>query len=136
MGGGGEHVLDEVAFLSVGADDSGAASALFSVSIDGHSLYVAGMADGNDDLLGGDEVLDVECFGLLCGDLSSSLVTVFLLHFLDIFANYGHKDVIFKTESKEVLEYLSGKLREGDIVLTLGAGPVWKIGEAFLSSLE
>ena len=49
---------------------------------------------------------------------------------------HGHKDVTFKAETKEVLDYLSGKLREGDVVLTLGAGPVWKIGEDILRSLE
>ncbi len=49
---------------------------------------------------------------------------------------HGHKDVAFKAETKEVLDYLSGKLREGDVVLTLGAGPVWKIGEDILRSLE
>lgn len=49
---------------------------------------------------------------------------------------HGHKDVTFKADSREVVNYLSGKLREGDVVLTLGAGPVWEIGEAFLRSLE
>jgi UDP-N-acetylmuramate--alanine ligase len=49
---------------------------------------------------------------------------------------HGHKDVTFKAAFREVIDYLSGRLREGDVVLTLGAGTVWKIGEAFLSTSE
>ena len=57
---GGEHMLDEVAFLGVGADDARAASALFAIGVDGHPLDVAGVADRNDDLFIGYQVLDVE----------------------------------------------------------------------------
>ena len=67
MGGGGEHMLDEVAFLCIGADDALAAATLFAVGVDGHTLDVAGVADGNDDLLVGDEVFKVEGLGLFCG---------------------------------------------------------------------
>lgn len=45
---------------------------------------------------------------------------------------HGHKDVLFETDPEGVLSHLRNLVQPGDVILTLGAGDVWKIGEAFL----
>jgi UDP-N-acetylmuramate--alanine ligase len=42
------------------------------------------------------------------------------------------KDIVYIKDRAETLSYLTGELKEGDILLTLGAGDVWKVGEEFL----
>lgn len=49
--------------------------------------------------------------------------------------SHGHKDVRFAQDSAAALEILGEKVTPGDIVITLGAGDVWKVGEAFLGKL-
>jgi UDP-N-acetylmuramate--alanine ligase len=46
---------------------------------------------------------------------------------------HGHKDVVFQDGHDPAVSYLKGILREGDILLTLGAGDVWQVGERWLS---
>jgi UDP-N-acetylmuramate--alanine ligase len=48
---------------------------------------------------------------------------------------HGHKDVTLVSERKEILDHLIPRLKSGDIVITLGAGDVWKIGETLLDEL-
>mgnify|MGYP001056881838 CR=1 FL=1 len=45
----------------------------------------------------------------------------------------GHKEVRLIDEGEDALAVLEDILRPGDLLLTLGAGNVWKIGEEFLS---
>jgi UDP-N-acetylmuramate--alanine ligase len=49
---------------------------------------------------------------------------------------HGHKDATYKRGAKEVWDHLSHRLDANDVVLTLGAGPVWKIGEEIIRSIE
>lgn len=42
------------------------------------------------------------------------------------------KDIEYLKDRSEISDYLDRELKEGDILLTLGAGDVWKIGEEFL----
>jgi len=49
---------------------------------------------------------------------------------------YGHKDVTFIPDREKVVEHLVGALRNGDLMITLGAGDVWKIGEQILEKLK
>jgi len=49
---------------------------------------------------------------------------------------YGHKDVLFMPDRGAVVEYLVGAVKKGDLLLTLGAGDVWKIGEQVLEKLK
>ena len=49
---------------------------------------------------------------------------------------HGHKDVTLVSDRKEILDHLIPRLKSGDIVITLGAGDVWKIGENLLDELE
>ncbi|MBU4186477.1 MAG: UDP-N-acetylmuramate--L-alanine ligase [Proteobacteria bacterium] len=45
---------------------------------------------------------------------------------------HGHKEAAFKEDFKEAVSHLKEILEQGDILLTLGAGDVWKIGEEIL----
>jgi len=45
----------------------------------------------------------------------------------------GHKEVHLITEGEDALAILAEVLRPGDLLLTLGAGNVWKTGEEFLN---
>ena len=45
---------------------------------------------------------------------------------------YGHKDAHFLKEKKEVPAFLLSMVKENDIVITMGAGDIWKFGEEFL----
>jgi UDP-N-acetylmuramate--alanine ligase len=49
---------------------------------------------------------------------------------------HGQKDVTFISEREKICSHLQGVIREGDIVLTLGAGNLWQIGEELLSRLQ
>ncbi len=49
--------------------------------------------------------------------------------------NHGHKDVSYFTDAADAIAYLKEIMKKGDIVLTLGAGDVWKAGETLLREL-
>ncbi|MBN2242211.1 MAG: UDP-N-acetylmuramate--L-alanine ligase [Acidobacteria bacterium] len=44
----------------------------------------------------------------------------------------GHRDALFAPDFESAAQILSSMLRDGDLLLTLGAGDVWKVGEDFL----
>ncbi len=44
----------------------------------------------------------------------------------------GHRDVTLVSGHEEALQLLRETAKEGDLVITLGAGDVWKVGEEFL----
>ena len=48
----------------------------------------------------------------------------------------GHRHVIYVPEKSEVLSAVEGIVRKGDIVITLGAGDIWKTGEALIKTLK
>jgi UDP-N-acetylmuramate--alanine ligase len=50
--------------------------------------------------------------------------------------DHGHKDVTLVKDLKEVPGWLKGRVREGDMVITLGAGSVWKAGDEFLRLMQ
>ena len=45
---------------------------------------------------------------------------------------FGHKDVHYIPDKKQVPVYLKSIVKSGDIVITMGAGDIWKYGEEFL----
>ena len=49
---------------------------------------------------------------------------------------HGHKDVVFHDGKEAALSYLKQTLKQGDVLLTLGAGDVWQVGEEVLKGLE
>jgi UDP-N-acetylmuramate--alanine ligase len=44
----------------------------------------------------------------------------------------GHPSLHLIRESEEVLAFLRNELKRGDLLVTLGAGSVWRIGREFL----
>jgi len=48
---------------------------------------------------------------------------------------HGHKDVVFMESFETAISHLKQTLRSGDILLTLGAGDVYKLGESLLKEL-
>jgi UDP-N-acetylmuramate--alanine ligase len=50
-------------------------------------------------------------------------------------ASHGHKEVTYIENHEEAVTYLNRILKKNDILLTQGAGDVWKIGMAVLDSL-
>ncbi len=45
---------------------------------------------------------------------------------------FGHKDVHYVPDKKQIPDYLTSLVKAGDIVITMGAGDIWKYGEEFL----
>jgi len=48
----------------------------------------------------------------------------------------GHLDVEFVPDKNAIVEQLVGGLAGGDVVLTLGAGDIYKVGEALVEALQ
>ncbi len=53
---------------------------------------------------------------------------------VDAIRKHGHRRVFFEEESGKILDGLLDMVRPGDLVITLGAGDVWKIGEQLLEA--
>ncbi|MBI3399362.1 MAG: UDP-N-acetylmuramate--L-alanine ligase [Deltaproteobacteria bacterium] len=49
---------------------------------------------------------------------------------------YGHRDVVYIPDKKDILDYVTKIARPGDMVITLGAGDIWQIGEEVLHRIE
>jgi UDP-N-acetylmuramate--alanine ligase len=49
---------------------------------------------------------------------------------------FGHKDVHYVPEKKQIPSYLKSIVKNGDIVITMGAGDIWKYGEEFLKMIR
>ncbi len=50
--------------------------------------------------------------------------------------DHGHRDVTFCAEMPELVETLHQRVQPGDLVLTLGAGDIWKAGSELLEILR
>jgi UDP-N-acetylmuramate--alanine ligase len=49
---------------------------------------------------------------------------------------HGHKDVTLVLEKDKIIEGVLPRLRPGDMVFTLGAGDIWKVGERLVEKLK
>ena len=49
---------------------------------------------------------------------------------------HGHKEVLYAACSEDAIAYLKENLKPGDVLLTLGAGDVWKVGRDILKALR
>ena len=45
---------------------------------------------------------------------------------------FGHRDAVYAPDFAKALAILRERIQEGDLLITLGAGDVWKVGEQFL----
>lgn len=50
--------------------------------------------------------------------------------------DHGHQEVYHIPEKEDVVPFLLKTVREKDVVITMGAGDVYKIGEEFISALS
>jgi len=48
---------------------------------------------------------------------------------------YGHKDVVYIQNKKEIADHLLRILKPGDVVITLGAGDIWQVSEELVNQL-
>lgn len=53
----------------------------------------------------------------------------------DLAEQYGHRSVHYIADKKELPEKLAEITQENDVVITMGAGDIWRYGEAFLEHL-
>ena len=49
--------------------------------------------------------------------------------------DYGHRDVTYLPDKKEIVEHLLRTVRSGDLVITLGAGNIWEVSETIVEAL-
>ncbi|MGK9477423.1 UDP-N-acetylmuramate--L-alanine ligase [Melioribacter sp. OK-6-Me] len=49
---------------------------------------------------------------------------------------FGHKNVIYEADKNKIPEILKSIYKKGDIIITLGAGDIWKYGEKFVEYLK
>ena len=54
----------------------------------------------------------------------------------DITQKFGHKNVHFVADKNDIPEYLLNIVENDDIVITMGAGDIWKYGEKFVELLN
>ena len=54
----------------------------------------------------------------------------------NITKKYGHKNVIYIPDKKDVPKKLMELKKKGDIIVTMGAGDIWKYGEKFVELLK
>jgi len=54
----------------------------------------------------------------------------------DTAERYGHKNVIYVEDKVDVTETLKEISEEGDIIITMGAGDIYKFGEEFVKELQ
>ncbi|MFH1942009.1 MAG: UDP-N-acetylmuramate--L-alanine ligase, partial [bacterium] len=48
----------------------------------------------------------------------------------------GHRQVVYLPDMEELTDYLRGIVRKGDLIITMGAGDIWRIGEALAERLK
>lgn len=50
--------------------------------------------------------------------------------------DFGHKQVHYVADKKDIPAFLSKIKQAGDMIITMGAGDIWKFGEEFVKSLK
>lgn len=54
----------------------------------------------------------------------------------DAASSYGHKNVIYEPDKTKIPELINSLTKDGDIVVTMGAGDIWKYGEKYVEMLK
>jgi UDP-N-acetylmuramate--alanine ligase len=49
---------------------------------------------------------------------------------------FGHKQVHYVPDKKNIPSFLRGIAQQGDMIITMGAGDIWKFGEEFIAALK
>ena len=48
----------------------------------------------------------------------------------------GHRDVVYLSDHSAIVEHVLSNVKPGDLILTLGAGDIWKVGEEIARRLS
>ncbi len=56
-------------------------------------------------------------------------------HLFEGIREHGHRDVHYISDRHEILQYLSTVIMPGDLVITLGAGDIYRVGEDLIAEL-
>ncbi len=109
MGGVDDELRDEVLFASLHAETPGTTATLLSIRGDGRALEVAGIGDGDGDLLVGDEIFELK-FGGLVDDDGAADVAILVANLSELFddhlAQFGRRR--------------EDRLELGDVVANIG----------------
>lgn len=54
----------------------------------------------------------------------------------DTAEQYGHKNVVYVEDKNEVSDRLKDIVKDGDIIITMGAGDIYRSGETFVEEIE
>ncbi len=54
----------------------------------------------------------------------------------NIAKKYGHKNVVYIPDKKDIPRKLMELKKSDDIIVTMGAGDIWKYGEKFVELLK
>ncbi len=54
----------------------------------------------------------------------------------DAARSFGHRQVVYIPEKEGVIDYLEKHIQHNDLVITMGAGDVWKIGEQLIERIQ
>ncbi len=54
----------------------------------------------------------------------------------DAAINFGHRNVHYFTNQQDIIKLVLKTARKGDMIITLGAGDIWKTGEKILKALK
>jgi len=54
----------------------------------------------------------------------------------DIAKKFGHKNVVYLEDKNEIPAFLMNIKQKDDIIITMGAGDIWKYGEKFVAMLK
>ena len=50
----------------------------------------------------------------------------------DAAKDFGHKNVIYEEHKTNIPKLLMSLVKDDDIIITMGAGDIWKFGEEFI----
>lgn len=56
-------------------------------------------------------------------------------HLFEGIREHGHKDVCYISDRQEIIKYLTTVIMPGDLVITLGAGDIYRVGEDLIEEL-
>lgn len=54
----------------------------------------------------------------------------------DAAKDFGHKNVIYEEDKSKIPALLKSLVKENDIIITMGAGDIWKMGEKFVEEIK
>ena len=54
----------------------------------------------------------------------------------DIAKKFGHKNVVYLEDKNTIPDFLMNIKQKNDIIITMGAGDIWKYGEKFVAMLK